>query len=149
MHVCIDNPLMQKVCRQWVQVRPDASSTNKYLIVLTHRRSWEPTLSRGAWSTHGNIPVERTNSSAGSFHRVSKGGHLLQDHFFTNLNHMFSRKSWTLGGKSFSYSSVEVTKLCGKAETMAASLRNLANNSSENGRKCVLDSKCVANVWTS
>lgn len=78
----------------------DSHSTMKTQTIKTHRRSWGSFLSWGTRSTHGHIPIERTNRCTRSPYWVGKGGHLLQDHFLTNLNHVLSREGWSLCNKS-------------------------------------------------
>lgn len=83
----------------------------KHLSCRTHRRSWLSFLSRRTRGTHGNVSIKRTNSSTCSFHWVCKGGHLLQNHFLTDFDHMLSWECLALWKKSSPHPSLKVTLL--------------------------------------
>lgn len=76
----------------------------------THGRSGWALLSGWTGGTHGHVPVERTHSGTRPLHRVGKGGHLLQNHFLTNLDHVLSRERRTLCNESSPHPSLDATQ---------------------------------------
>lgn len=77
----------------------------------THGRSWGSFLSGGTRGTHGHVPIERTDCSARPLHWVGKGGHLLQDHFLADLDHVLSGQGRALCNKSLPQPSLEATQV--------------------------------------
>lgn len=128
----------------------------------TYRRPWGSFLSGGTRGAHGNVPIERTSCSTRPLYWVGKGGHLLQDHFLTDLNHMFSWKRWTLCEKSLLQTSLQViwlrnrsvwsNYLCLWGDLVSEFIATLNVSVpvthtqlwvNEKLATCVLDSKCV------
>lgn len=97
--------LKSLVCAGWFTLN------NEHTNCKTHRRSGGSFLSGGTRGTHGHVPIERTNCSTCPLHWVGKGGHLLQDHFLTNLDHMLSGERRALCNKSLPHPSLEMTQL--------------------------------------
>lgn len=64
--------------------------------VCTYWWSGGSLLAGGSGGTHGHVSVERTDSGTGTFHRVGKGGHLLEDHTLADLDDVLCSKGRTL-----------------------------------------------------
>lgn len=62
----------------------------------THRGTGGSLLPRWTGSTHGYVPVERTNGSACPLHGVSEAGKLVPEHFLADLDDALSGKAGTL-----------------------------------------------------